>query len=93
MYVKNDLDSNTIGIILCPEANGFVCKTTLINTKNIAISKYKFMDELPEYLERKLKEVKKSNTIMILLLVDIYFSTLDKRQILSTICCYSGFFR
>ena len=36
MYVKNDLDSNTIGIILCPEANGFVCKTTLINTKNIA---------------------------------------------------------
>jgi len=58
MYVKNDLDSSTIGIVLCPEANGFVCKTTLINTKNIAISKYKFMDELPEYLERKLKEIK-----------------------------------
>ena len=57
-YVKSDNDSNTIGIVLCPEANGFVCKTTLMNTKNIAISKYKFMEELPEYLERKLKEVK-----------------------------------
>ena len=57
-YVKSELDSNTIGIVLCPEANGFVCKTTLMNTKNIAISKYKFMNELPEYLERKLKEIK-----------------------------------
>ena len=57
-YVKSELDSNTIGIVLCPEANGFVCKTTLMNTKNIAISKYKFMEELPEYLEKKLKTVK-----------------------------------
>ena len=57
-YVKSELDSNTIGIVLCPEANGFVCKTTLTNTKNIAISKYKFINELPEYLERKLKEIK-----------------------------------
>ena len=57
-YVKSELDSNTIGIVLCLEANGFVCKTTLMNTKNIAISKYKFINELPEYLERKLKEIK-----------------------------------
>ena len=57
-YVKSELDSNTIGIVLCPEANGFVCKTTLMNTKNIAISKYKFINELPEYLEKKLKEIK-----------------------------------
>ena len=57
-YIKSELDSNTIGIVLCPEANGFVCKTTLMNTKNIAISKYKFINELPEYLERKLKEIK-----------------------------------
>ena len=57
-YVKSELDSNTIGIVLCPEANGFVCKTTLMNTKNIAVSKYKFINELPEYLERKLKEIK-----------------------------------
>ena len=57
-YIKSELDSNTIGIVLCPEANGFVCKTTLMNTKNIAISKYKFINELPEYLERKLREIK-----------------------------------
>ena len=57
-YVKSDNDSNTIGIVLCPHANGFVCKTTLMNTKNIAISKYKFIEELPEYLERKLNEIK-----------------------------------
>ena len=55
-YVKSDLDSNTIGIVLCPEANGFVCKTTLMNTKNIEISKYIFMQELPEYLARKLNK-------------------------------------
>ena len=56
--IKSELDSNTIGIVLCPEVNGFVCKTTLMNTKNIAISKYKFINELPEYLERKLREIK-----------------------------------
>jgi predicted nuclease of restriction endonuclease-like (RecB) superfamily len=56
-YLKSNDDNNTIGIVLCPEANGFVCKTTLINTKNIAISKYKFIEELPKYLERKLKEL------------------------------------
>lgn len=55
--MKSNNDSNTIGIVLCPEANGFVFKTTFMNTKNIAISKYKFMDELPEYLERKLKDL------------------------------------
>ena len=54
LYVKSIKDNNTIGIVLCPEANGFVCKTTLMNTKNIAISKYKFLDELPEYLEKRL---------------------------------------
>ncbi len=57
-YIKSDNDSNTIGIVLCPEANGFICKTTLMNTKNMAISKYKFIEELPQYLERKLKEIK-----------------------------------
>ena len=55
-YIKSDLDSNTIGIVLCPETNGFVCKTTLMNTNNLAISKYKFISELPEYLEKRLKE-------------------------------------
>jgi predicted nuclease of restriction endonuclease-like (RecB) superfamily len=57
-YLKSNDDNNTIGIVLCPEANGFVCKTTLMNTKNIAISKYKFINELPEYLEKKLRKMK-----------------------------------
>ncbi len=55
-YVKSDLDSPTIGIVLCSEANSVVCKTTLKNTKNLAISKYKVIEELTEYLERKLNE-------------------------------------
>ena len=55
-YIKNDLDSPTIGIVLCSEANSVVCKTTLRNTKNLAISKYKVIEELTEYLERKLNE-------------------------------------
>ena len=58
LYVKSIEDNNTIGIVLCPEANGFVCKTTLMNTKNISISKYKFIDELPEYLEKRLRVLK-----------------------------------
>ena len=53
-YIKSDLDSPTIGIVLCSEANSVVCKTTLKNTKNLAISKYKVIEELTEYLERKL---------------------------------------
>ena len=55
-YIKSDLDSPTIGIVLCSEANSVVCKTTLKNTKNLAISKYKVIEELTEYLERKLNE-------------------------------------
>ena len=41
------------------EADGFICRTTLLNTKNMAISKYKFLEELPEYLNKRLKEKKK----------------------------------
>ncbi len=52
--MKSDLDSPTIGIVLCSEANSVVCKTTLKNTKNLAISKYKIIEELPEYLRKKL---------------------------------------
>ena len=55
-YIKSDIDSPTIGIVLCSEANSVVCKTTLKNTKNLAISKYKVSEELTVYLERKLNE-------------------------------------
>ncbi|MDE5856574.1 MAG: DUF1016 domain-containing protein, partial [Anaeroplasmataceae bacterium] len=57
-YIKSENDSNTIGIVLCPEADGFICRTTLLNTKNMGISKYKFLEELPEYLSKRLKELK-----------------------------------
>ncbi|MCM1557842.1 MAG: PDDEXK nuclease domain-containing protein [Anaeroplasma bactoclasticum] len=57
-YIKSEKDSNTIGIILCPEADGFVCRTTLMNTRNMGISKYKFLEQLPEYLNKRLKEMK-----------------------------------
>ncbi|MDE7214139.1 MAG: PDDEXK nuclease domain-containing protein [Anaeroplasmataceae bacterium] len=56
-YIKSLEDSNTIGIVLCPEADGFVCRTTLLNTKNMGISKYKFLEELPDYLNKRLKEI------------------------------------
>ena len=55
-YIKNEIDSPTIGIVLCSEANSIICKTTLKNTKNLAISKYKILQELPKYLEKRLKE-------------------------------------
>ncbi|MDE5867422.1 MAG: PDDEXK nuclease domain-containing protein [Anaeroplasmataceae bacterium] len=57
-YIKDKNDSNTIGIVLCPEADGFICKTTLMNTQNMGIAKYKFMEDLSNYLEDKLKEIK-----------------------------------
>ncbi|MDE6241017.1 MAG: PDDEXK nuclease domain-containing protein, partial [Anaeroplasmataceae bacterium] len=57
-YIKSESDSHTIGIVLCPEADGFICRTTLLNTKNMGISKYKFLEELPEYLSKRLKEIK-----------------------------------
>ena len=52
---KTDRDDPTIGIILCKEADKFVAETTLSNSStHIGISKYKLIEELPEYLERKL---------------------------------------
>ena len=56
-FIKSESDSHTVGIVLCPEADGFVCRTTLLNTKNMGISKYKFLEELPEYLSKRLKEI------------------------------------
>ncbi|MDE6584469.1 MAG: PDDEXK nuclease domain-containing protein [Anaeroplasmataceae bacterium] len=57
-YIKSENDSNTIGMVLCPEADGFICRTTLMNTRNMAISKYKGLEELPEYLKKRLEEIK-----------------------------------
>ena len=53
---KTDIDSPTIGLLLCKEADKFVAETTLKNSIiKLGISKYKLIEELPEYLERKLK--------------------------------------
>ena len=54
---KTDVDSNTTGLLLCKDADKFVAETTLENSLlKLGISKYKFIEELPEYLNKKLKE-------------------------------------
>ena len=59
---KTDLDNDTIGLLLCKDADSFVAKTSLKKNKlPLGISKYKFIEELPEYLERKLKGTKVKN--------------------------------
>ena len=48
-------DNDTIGLLLCKDADRYVAETTLKkNHLSIGISKYKLIEELPEYLERKL---------------------------------------
>ena len=52
---KTDGDNETIGLLLCKDADKFVAETTLKNSlMKLGISKYKLIEELPEYLERKL---------------------------------------
>ena len=54
---KTDLDDETIGLLLCKVADKFVRETTLENVAmKLGVSKYKILEELPEYLERRLKE-------------------------------------
>ena len=48
-------DDQTIGLLLCKEADRFVAETTLMNNSSkLGISKYKFIEELPEYLNKRL---------------------------------------
>ena len=54
---KIDRDDPTIGLLLCKDADKFVAETTLKNSMmKLGISKYKLLEELPEYLEKKLNE-------------------------------------
>ena len=56
---RTDIDNETIGLLLCKDADKFVAETTLENSINkLGISKYKLIEELPEYLEKRLKERK-----------------------------------
>ena len=50
-------DDETIGLLLCKEADSYVAKTSLNKAQlHLGISKYKFIEELPLYLNKKLKE-------------------------------------
>ena len=53
---KTDKDDETVGLLLCKDADSYTAKITLagINRK-IGISKYKILEELPLYLEKRLK--------------------------------------
>lgn len=54
---KTDIDEPTIGLLLCKDADKFVAETTLKNSlMKLGISKYKILEELPEYLEKKLNK-------------------------------------
>lgn len=54
---KTDVDEPTIGLLLCKDADTFVVQTTLKNSHSkIGVSKYKFIEELPEYLQKRLRE-------------------------------------
>ena len=48
-------DNETIGLLLCKDADSYVTQTTIKSSNSlIGVSKYKFLDELPEYLNKKL---------------------------------------
>lgn len=52
---KTDIDNDTIGLLLCKDADRYVAETKLKkNHLSLGISKYKLIEELPEYLESKL---------------------------------------
>ena len=53
---KKEIDSETVGLVLCKDANNFVAKSTLNKiAAKVGISKYKIFEELPEYIEKRLK--------------------------------------
>ena len=55
---RTERDDETIGLLLCKEADSYVAKTSLNKAQlHLGISKYKFIEELPEYLNKKLKEI------------------------------------
>ena len=55
---KTDKDEPTVGLLLCKDADKFVAETTLKNSMmKLGVSKYKLIEELPDYLEKRLKEI------------------------------------
>ena len=57
-FKKTNIDGGTIGLLLCRDENSNVSKITLKSiNKPLNIAKYKFIDELPSYLEKRLQEL------------------------------------
>ena len=55
---RTEGDNETIGLLLCKDADNYVAKTSLNKSMlKLGISKYKIIEELPEYLEKRLKEI------------------------------------
>ena len=56
---RSDKDDETIGLLLCKDADEYVAKTSLNkNQLKLGISKYKLLEDIPSYLERRLREIK-----------------------------------
>lgn len=54
---RTERDEPTFGLLLCKDADTFVAETTLTNSSSyIGVSKYKFIEELPEYLKKRLTD-------------------------------------
>ena len=54
---KEELDNDTVGILLCKDADNYTVKTSIYGIQTaIGISKYKILEELPEYLQKRIKD-------------------------------------
>ena len=59
---RTEGDNETIGLLLCKDADNYVAKTSLNrSTLKLGISKYKIIEELPEYLAKRLNEKDKES--------------------------------
>lgn len=55
---KTKIDNPTVGLLLCKTADSYVVKTTLQGMSTaIGVSKYKMLNELPNYLLKRMKEI------------------------------------
>ena len=54
---KEEIDNDTVGILLCKDADSYTIKTAVHGIQTaIGVSKYKILEELPEYLEKRIKD-------------------------------------